>query len=248
MYARDVLLSCLRRWPLLLVLLLASGGAWYVAFTKIQPSYEAKASVVLVPPVNTEFPDTNLFLGLGGLRQSADVLSRSMSSEETARQIAQETSGGEYKIEPDVATSAPILVVTAQSKDPATADAVLEAVLKRLPANLRALQDAVHIKTSNQITQVPVSHTAKPDVVQKTRIRLLGLLAVLLVVLSVLMVGAVDGLLLRRATRRRQARDVRATQPVTPREPPPVSGGDAQSTPAMRAQVGVPAGPRSRQR
>ena len=246
MYLRDVLMSCLRRWPLLLVFLLASGGLWYFAFTQIPPSYEAKASVVLVPPVNTELPNQNRYLGLGGLKQSADVLTRSMSSEEIAKEIKKEAPGGTYTIEPDFATSAPILVVTTKSRYPDAADRVLESVLLRIPDNLRALQEAVDIKPANQITEILVAHTDKPDVVQKTRIRILGLLGVVLLVGSGLTVGAIDGLLIRRRTSRAAKRREGLVPPRATPEPP--YGDDGHPPPpAMRVNREPVARP-SRQR
>jgi hypothetical protein len=204
MYLRDLWTSCLRRWPLVLAFLLLTAGVVAYASTVVKPTYESTASVVLIPPPNPEEPDQNLYLGLGGLKQSADVLTNSLMSEQTAKEITDQAPGATYQVEPDWSTSAPILVLTATSGDKASTEAMLEAVLRKVPDNLRALQDSVDIKPANRITPVLVSRDIAPGAVEKTRIRLLGMLGVALLVLSAMLVGAVDGLLLRRSGRRNE--------------------------------------------
>lgn len=204
MYLRDVLTSCLRRWPLLLICVVLSAGLVLVASTVVKPSYEASASIVLIPPPNPEEPNQNRFLGLGGLKQSADVLSGSMMSEDTAQQLGEEAPNAEYEVMPDWATSAPMLRITAKSSAPTAARDMLAAVLVHIPLNLALLQDSVGIKSSNQIIQVLVSRDTSLEPVEKTRVRLLGGLSVLLLLLSTMASAAVDGILLERRSRRRK--------------------------------------------
>ncbi|QIX27854.1 hypothetical protein ncot_15595 [Nocardioides sp. JQ2195] len=201
MYLRDLLTSCLRRWPLLLVCLAVTAGATYAVFMAISPSYESQASVVLVPPQSKEQPDQNRYLGLGGLKQSADVLARTMMSEETTAAIRDAAPEATYQVEPDWATSAPILDVKVTSDTAQSAEAMLETILRRIPVNLRNLQESVDIAASNQITQVLVSRDTAPDPVEKLRIRLAGLTLAGLLLMSALLIAAVDGLMLRRSSR-----------------------------------------------
>ena len=202
MYLRDVLDSCLRRWWLLVACLMISTGAVLLASTVVVPTYEATASVVLIPPQNPEEPNQNRYLGLGGLTQSADVLSGSMMSEETSDSLVEAEPDAEYEVLPDFATSAPILKATVTSKSSDACGAMLELVLTQMPANLQALQDSVGIKSSNQITQVLVSRDTAPAKVEKARIRILAALSVGLMLFTALLVAAVDGLLLRRSARK----------------------------------------------
>lgn len=245
MYLRDVLASCLRRWPFLLLAVALSAGVLGYAFTLVGPEYEGKASVVLVPPVSKEFPDQNRYLGLGGLKQTADVLARSMTSSETVDAIEDTSPNAEYEVLPDWATSAPILTVSTKSSDPEVAQRTLDAVLARLPVNLRRLQDSVDIKPSNQITQVMVNQDTDPETVQKTRIRILGLLTVILIVGSVLVVGALDGLLLRRSQPSQDELALSLTQSPSEEPTPP---SPRAVPPTDRQRNGTPRGnePRSR--
>lgn len=202
MYLKDLMRSCLRRWPLVIVCVLISGAAVFGASTVIKPTYASTARVVLVPPPNPEIPDQNRYLGLGGLKQTADVVASSMMSETTAKMLGDKVPGATYRVEPDWSTSAPILVITASGPTSAGAGEMMDAALAELPVTLDQLQESVDIKQAARITELSVSNDVAPKAVTKTQIRLLGMLTVVLLVVSALVVGAVDGLLLRRAGRR----------------------------------------------
>lgn len=259
MYLRDVWASCRRRWWLLLISLALSAAACAYAATVIQPYYEATASIVLVPPPSTEDPSANRYLGLGGLKQSADVVARSLASEETVGEIKAEAPDATYTVEPDFSTSAPILVVTAKSPTAERASDMLAAVLARVPKNLSDLQEAVGTKPSSQITTVMVARDAEPKVMQKARIRILAVVGLGLAVLSALGVAAVDGLLLRRASRRRAAaerpEDEDEADPLTDPGPDrePVGGASPTDRPSVPGPAPSPVvatgrAPRRRQR
>lgn len=205
MYLSDLLMSCLRRWPFFLACLLVSGGLFYLATDAVKPTYAAKASVVLVPPTSTEDPNINRYLGLGGLKQSVDVLVGSMSSDRTTSNLQSRVPGAEFEVVSDLATSAPILDVTATSDTPRAAAAMLKAVLDKIPSTLADLQSSVSIAPQNRITQVVLSSDDEPRRVEKTRYRILGVLGMGLLLTSALLVAALDGLLLRRARRRAPA-------------------------------------------
>ena len=205
MYLHDVWASCVRRWYLVLLCLVLSAGVLVLAATAVKPTFEATASVVLIPPQNAEDPNLNRYMALGGLQESADVLARSMLSEETADYIEEHAPNADYEIVPDVATSAPVLLMTATSPERADAQQMLEVLRTRLPENLRALQESLGIGSDNQIVVETVSTHAEPETVQKTRVRILGVLAAGLVFGSALAVGLIDGLLLRRAALRARA-------------------------------------------
>lgn len=203
MYFREFWASCRRRWYLLLALLLVSAGLSYAAAQSIGPEYEAKASVVLVPPRSPEEPNANRYLNLGSLTYSVDVLARSMTSAETVEAIQAEAPNAKYEVTSDPSTSAPIVLVTATSPDKEAASVMLNAVLDRIPQNLADLQERLGIRSKHQIVlEMVADNPAEPN--QKKRIRLLGVIGVALLFGSAVLVGAVDGLLLRRKTRRAQ--------------------------------------------
>ncbi|WP_110182142.1 hypothetical protein [Nocardioides solisilvae] len=218
MYLRDVFVICLRRWPLLLLALVLSAGAVYAAAQRVPPSYRSEAAVVLVPPRNAEFPEQNRFLELGGLKQTADILVRSMSSSSTAEEIEAEVPDAEYTVLPDFATSAPVITLEATHEDPELAEATLRLLLERLPADLVELQESVNIRPSQQITQVVIHADDEAEPVLRAKVQVLSLLAAALLLVSVLAVALVDSLLRSRSTRRR-SRKGRPGKPDATDEP-----------------------------
>lgn len=202
MYLSELLTSCLRRWPIFLACLLVSGGLFYLAVDQVKPTYASKASIVLVPPTSREDPTANRYLGLGGLKQSVDVLVGSMSSDQMTSRLEKQVPGASFEVVSDLASSAPILDITATSDSPRAAAAMLRAVLDRVPSTLDELQNSVSIAPDNRIAEVVLSADKAPKTVEKTRYRLLGVLGVVLLLASALLVAALDGLLLRRSRRR----------------------------------------------
>ncbi len=222
MYLRDVWAVCLRRWPVLVAGLLVVVGLAVLAAGRISPNHAADADIVLVPPKSTESTISNRFLGLGGLEASVDVLQRSMLSESTARAIAEAGGTAEYLVIKDPSTSAPILSVAVDGSDGDTVATTLRVVVDRIPVNLRALQDELGIRPVDQISAVVIAQDPVPQVDQKSRIRLLGVLVVGLLVLLAAVVAVADGLLLRRPAPRSEP-PTTGTNGRRPPGPPPAS-------------------------
>jgi len=202
MYLRDLAASCLRRWYIAVLCLIGIAVMAMATASHIPATYEAQASVVLVPPRDPETPNANRYLSLGGLTQAVDVLTRSLSADETRRLVKAEQPTGSYEVVNDWATSAPMLVVTAKGESPAATRATLDAVLARVADNLRQLQTTLNIGADSQIMSLVVSRDAKPRKVTKSQVRAMVAVVGAGVVASALLLGAADGLLLRRSRRK----------------------------------------------
>jgi hypothetical protein len=200
MYLNDLWASCKRRFYLIPVMVALVAGLVWTAAGHIGPEYEGKASIVLVPPKSSEDPNLNRYLSLGSLTYSVDVLARSMTSSDTVHELQREAPGVS-----DPATSAPMIVVTTESSDKAAAGAMMRAILKRIPGNLKNLQEALDIAPEQQITAVAIASDRTPEMSNKKRIRLLGVLGVGLLFGGAVAIGALDGLLLRRERARKLA-------------------------------------------
>jgi hypothetical protein len=205
MYLNDLWASCKRRFYLIPVMVALVAGLVWIAAGYIGPQYEGKASVVLVPPTSSEDPDLNRYLSLGSVTYSVDVLARSMTSSDTVRELQREAPGVKYTVTSDPATSAPMIVVTTESSDKAAAGAMMRAILRRIPENLENLQEALNIGPDQQIVAVPIASDRSPETTNKSRIRLLGVLAVGLLFGGAVAIAALDGLLLRRERARKLA-------------------------------------------
>jgi len=197
---RTLWAACRRRWPLVLVMVVLSMGLCWAAAGKVQPTYEATTSLVLVPPKDPESPLTNRFLLLGGLNDSVAVLARTMQSADTAKAVQDAAPGATYTVTPDLTTSAPILVLSVSGADEAAAKAMMSTLMSRVPENLATLQSDLKIPPDRQISAKVVS-SSKPAANQKARLRVLAVLAVGLLFVSAVTVAAVDGLLVRRRQR-----------------------------------------------
>jgi hypothetical protein len=201
MYLTELWASCRRRWKILLVLLAVSASLCWVVAGKIAPTYEANATLVLVPPRNIENPEANRYLDLGSLTDSVDVLARSMGSAETVDALEARAPGAHYEVLADETTSAPILLVTASGPDEQSAAAMLAAVLQRVKVNLAKLQRSIQIKAPYQITLMRLSKDPEPKASLSSRLRVLGTVAAGLVLASAFATAALDGLLRRRESK-----------------------------------------------
>lgn len=250
MYLRDLWASCRRRWGLLLALVILSEGILLGVSSTVEPTYEAEASMVLIPPPSSEIPDLNRLLDLGSLGDSVEVLARSMRSADVQEDLEAVAPDAEFEVSPDYSSSAPILLLDASGPDQDETAELLAALLERAPRNLEQLQAGLDIPERSRITQVVVSRDPEPVPDLRSRLRVLGVLAVALVALSAVLVAALDGILLRRSAgrpakepRTRPRRPAAPLAPTAPREPEP----EERATPDPRTGTGWPELPAERE-
>src|SRR3954451_6891538 len=104
--------SLLRRWPLLVGLLLVAAGAGYATMAYVPPSYQATASVLLVPPQSQDDPGGNRLRALGGLTPARDILIQSLNPDTVRAQLTQGTKST-YAVTQAFTTSTPLLIIPA---------------------------------------------------------------------------------------------------------------------------------------
>lgn len=205
MYLSDFLDSCRRRWMILLVLLAVSAALCIFAAREIPPKYEAGASLVLIPPVRTDDPLSNRFLDLGSLSNSVDVLARSMTSADIAEQLEEVAPGAVYDVSHDLTTSAPIVLISVTSDSAASTTDMLTSAIAQVPKSLKQLQSEIGVTPQFEIKSVVLS-VEPTEANNKTRVRLVFVLAAGLLFASSLAVAVIDGLLLRRSNRQPKPR------------------------------------------
>lgn len=202
MFVRDLIMSCLRRWYLLLIGLILTAVAAFAVFDTVPPTYEAKASMVLVPPQVAVTKGDNPFLYLGGLDQALGVLQVKVTAPEIAGPLVEQYEGTEVSVARDDATSGPILVVSVAGPDQTTTMGLLREMQKAVPQTLAVLQDQLKVPESSVITMLPLATDEKPTVVRKKQIQLTAVGGALGAGGTVLLTGLADGLLIRRRERR----------------------------------------------
>jgi hypothetical protein len=227
MYLQDLLASLRRRWYLFLVAILVTAAACYGVAKAVGPTYAAEGAVVLLPPPDPKNPDTNRFLSLGSLKEAGDVLIRSLRSDRTHRTIVRAAPGGDYTVDPDFTTSAPVIVIRSEAPSAGAAAAILRAVLEQLPRSLADLQSALGIAAGNRIVSEAIQVDGQPEFVPQGQLRAAAGAGVLLLALLSVLIGAVDGLIARRRSHRSEIRAVPSPEDTTtPDSPTPLVGAD----------------------
>ncbi|RPF26083.1 Wzz/FepE/Etk N-terminal domain-containing protein [Georgenia muralis] len=231
MYLRELARSLIRRWYLVAVGLVAVGGLGAFVLTVVQPTYQARANLLLLPPQSSLETGDNPFLALGGLIQPLDVLTRILDAGTTREELLSETTDGDYVVEADTSTNSPILLVEAMGGDADEALGVLETVLDVAPPTLVDLQEELQIPARDQVTTMTltVDEVATPDRGDQVR----ALLAVVAVGTGavVLLVGLVDGILLARGRPRVSPTGNRAGPSPQPPTAPDPTLKDQSSSP-----------------
>lgn len=205
--------ALLRRWYVAVAGLAALAGLCYATYGLIPVDYKSSSSVVLLPSAESMGKGTNPYLYLTGLGQAMDVLSRRMSASDVTERLTAGHLGASYTVLADVTSGSSILVVTAKSRSSADTQATLAAVVAQVPVELAAMQDELKVPAPSRISSMPVAPATSPLVDGKPRLQATagagaaGLLAV------VVLTAFLDGLLIRRASRRtlRKAESPRPT-------------------------------------
>lgn len=201
MYLRDLADSLRRRWILVVLAVMMTAGMCFLASRSIAPTYKSEASMVLVPPKSVVEPTANRFLGLSSLTQAVDVLTRLLNADETQELVHKKEPAGTYEATVDDATSAPVLVITAEAPTAGEAGALVDAVLNQAPSSLAALQSELSIAPKAAITSIPLTRD-EPKASQKSRMRAIAALGVMGLAGGAVLIGALDGVLLVRASKK----------------------------------------------
>lgn len=205
-----------RRWALILVGLLMTSGLVYASTIVVKPTYEATASLLLLPPassLDTETnPNTNPYLGLDGLRLTVDLLGVAMSDQQSTSAMQELSPTVEFTTAADPRNSGPILLIEVWDHSPRSALAIRDAILENTPPRLAALQEEVGVTEVDQVTSTVLASDSEAEPVGSDQLRAIVIALALGLGLTALAVAAIDGALLRRAaTGRRSRRSLRTS-------------------------------------
>ncbi|GHS87620.1 hypothetical protein AGMMS50218_09890 [Actinomycetota bacterium] len=252
--------SLLRRWYLTMAALVAAGALTVLTASFVTPTYTASASVVLLPPASSLEDGGNPYLSLGGLSQTVDVVTRALTSDATRKEIAAAVPDGAYEAAPDWSTSGPILTLDASGPTQRATMDTLEAVLAQVPTTLSTLQDQLGVANNAQITSTPLAVDEEPEAVQQTRMRATVAAGAVALIGGTMLIGAIDGLLLRRKARKEaaalaaaalaaEAAEAGSDDVEPPKTPEPADRGEHPARPEHAARTArtarVPRRPRA---
>ena len=241
MYLRDLGATLLRRWYLSITGLIGTAALCFVAMNLFPATYEAKATIVLLPPASTVEAGGNPYLQLANLQQAVDVMVRSLSSQSAVDQVEASAPTGDFEVAPDYTTSGPIFIVTAADKTPEATLATLKTVSDMVPPTLIRLQDDLGIASNSQITSDVLTMDVRPETVRKTQFRVLIVAAAIGLLASAMIIALFDSYLNRRKQRRND--DPGSRRPDSPKphseETRPLSQPGVRGAPARPRRMGL---------
>ncbi|MGO4535825.1 hypothetical protein [Leifsonia sp. 2MCAF36] len=207
----ELLRAAGRRWYVVVAGLLLTAGLAAAVFRFVPVVYEAKASLLLLPPAKTVTQTTgNPFLSLGGLDVVSGVLSLSLTDTETVRSIVPPRSKTTYTVVQDAAVSGSVLDVQATALTPKQALSTLSSVEKLAGSRLQALQDQVAAPADTQAHIMTITDNSEATANPGSLIRALLAVGAVGIVISFLAAIAVDAAV-RRHRQRKASRPERPT-------------------------------------
>lgn len=242
MSVRDLLISLLRRWYLVLAGVAATAGLAVAVLLNGPVSYEMRSTVLLLPPDSSVGSRGNPYLYLGGLAQAVEVLAARMNTTQIRGPIEQAHPQAEFDVGQDQQATGPILALAVTSTDEQDAQQVTAKLLASVPETLLSMQEQLDVPGSSRISSLILTPDAEVELVTKTRDRAVLTVAGAGIALTVLGAGLVDGLLLGRITVRRRLEAAGAVaDPAAGAEPTP------EPTPELEAVLESEALPESEQ-
>jgi hypothetical protein len=189
-----------RRWYFTLVGLAVTAALCVAAVALVPVTYQAKAEVLLSPPQLGGPQGTNSYFALANLQPLADAVALSMTSSSNVSAIGHQGFEGSFTVVRDLATDAPILIVTADGKTPSVVLKNLELLLATATPAVRKIQDG--IPTSQLVESQVITQPNHAPKVYKATIRALVVAAALGLLITASATAAADEFLLRRRRRR----------------------------------------------
>jgi hypothetical protein len=208
----DTLRGLWRRWYIVIPGLILTIAIAIAAWQVIRPDYERTATQLLLPGVASIPEKGNPYLYLGDLSQAADVLVTAMSSESELNSLLKGHPGAEIVIIRDPLTPGPQILTTVTARNNAEAGEILEATIARTRQQLGSLQDVDGITSGNRIGIKSITVDDHSTLNQKTRALGVGGAALVMLLITLLTAGLVEGLSTRR--RRRTSRDPQNLEPA----------------------------------
>lgn len=222
----DVVRSSIRRWYIVLPLMLVTGWFAYDAYSGAKPLYYANAVVGIAPPslrIDQSAPGEPLrrngLLDIGGAALIANMTAMGLSDPAVEEGVA--AAGGKDYIArifptPGTMPQLPLIMIESNEGNPADTTKTLELVIAQADDTMKALQQQARVPEDQMVGPFVVSPPGTPveGMPSRTRstIAVFGAGAALSILLGVL----VDVVLLRRKARPKKHREA---EPETMAQP-----------------------------
>ena len=211
MFLRDLVKSILRRWYVVVLGIALTVFLGLQAYQSAPVTYQAEASLVLIPPPDSVTIGDNPFLYLGGLDQALGVLTVKLNSSEAQTVILAGSQDNSYTVAKDSDTTGPIMRIDASSSSAQGALKTLGAVVDETPKFLDVLQNDLKVPKQSKLATLVLSVDKIPVENDKAKIRSLLVMVAAGGAGTLLLTGLFDrmiGALKDRKLRKGQATEV----------------------------------------
>jgi len=207
LYLSNLAMIVRRRWVLALAGLGLTVCLAVVGYYVAKPTYQATASILLLPPASTVPAEGNPFLQLGGLDLTVDLLGKALSDQAVTKQIEELSPTAETEVGSDPSSSGPILRIQVQDKSAAAAIEVRDVLVDMAPSRLADLQSTVGVDGGNRVTSSVLVVDAVAEPVGRDRLVGAVIGGFVGLGLSLILLVLIDNVLLHREARRAEALD-----------------------------------------
>ncbi|WP_448071231.1 hypothetical protein [Georgenia yuyongxinii] len=207
---------------------MATAGLVVLAIQQSPPTFEARASTLLLPPATSLEDGGNPFLYLGGLEQAVDVLTKYLDADTTREEIAETVPDASYTVMLDPTTSGPILVTEVEAASPAEAMNALRTVLDTIPRGLTELQTSVQVPAGAEIGSMNLAVDTSPEARSTGTLRAVVAAGGAGILMTLFLAAIIDGLMRRKGTRRRNRTHLPAHAEPAITEPPAGAAPDTK--------------------
>lgn len=210
-----------RRWYAVLAGLIVITAGAFLTFRYVPVTYDAKASLLLIPPTKTVVESNgNPFLNLGGLNVVAGVLSLNLTDSTTVKLIAPPSSKATYTVSPDQTIPGSVLDIAVSARNPQQALDILTSVESLATVRLAQLQDQVSAPQDSQARIMTITNNDKatPNISSLSRALIVVIAAG--IVLTFLLTISLDTILRRRKARKAAKAHAHSSNPETTQSRP----------------------------
>lgn len=194
----DFIRTSLARWYIIVAGLILTVAGSYFVYQNASVSYQATASVVLIPPKDSVVIGDNPYLYLGGLDQALGVVAVRMSSSEVSIPLAERFPGAAFTIAKDATTTGPIMAIGVTGNDATRTLTLLDTVVGLVPQQLSELQSTLDVPAGSRISSLTLAQDNQPAVLTKDRTRAVLVVGAAGATMTLLFTAALDKLLVRR--------------------------------------------------
>jgi TRAP-type uncharacterized transport system fused permease subunit len=216
----DVVRSCLRRWYVVIPLLLIVAWFSHAKYTSVKPVYYSNAAISIAPPstrVDQAAPGAaiprNGLLDVGGATLVANLAATELRDSSVVAQVVAAGGKPDYGSKmfpvPAGTPELPLIMIDATEPDPIAASKTVGLVIAQAGPVLRTLQQQANVPDDQMATAFVVSPPSTPAAGMPSRTRSTIAIFVAGAGLAILVGVVIDVVIMRWKARRRRGQQTR---------------------------------------